>query len=113
MNSFKPFSKKQMAVLTWWCGDSRLQSKNGIICDGAVRSGKTLCMSISFICWAFYRFSDTSFAVCGKTIASLRRNVITPLLPELQLLGFKCDYKISRNYLEIEKNGITNRWYLF
>lgn len=113
MNSFKPFSKKQMAVLTWWCGDSRLQSKNGIICDGAVRSGKTLCMSISFICWAFYRFSDTSFAVCGKTIASLRRNVITPFLPELQLLGFKCEYKISRNYLEIEKNGIKNRFYLF
>lgn len=113
MNSFVPFSKKQLAALTWWCPQSPAHNKNGIICDGAVRSGKTLCMSISFISWAFYCFSDTSFAVCGKTIASLRRNVITPLIPQLTSLGFKCDYKISRNYLEIEKGGYTNRFYLF
>lgn len=113
MNSFVPFSKKQIAALTWWCPQSPAHNKNGIICDGAVRSGKTLCMSISFISWAFYCFSDTSFAVCGKTIASLRRNVITPLIPQLTSLGFKCDYKISRNYLEIEKGGCTNRFYLF
>jgi PBSX family phage terminase large subunit len=70
-------------------------------------------MSISFICWAFYTFSDTSFAMCGKTIASLRRNVVTPLLPVLSDLGFKCDYKISRNYLEISKGNVANRFYLF
>ena len=88
-------------------------TKNGIICDGSVRSGKTLCMSISFICWAFYNFGDTSFALCGKTIASLRRNVITPLLPILDDLGFKCDFKISRNYLEISRESVKNRFYLF
>lgn len=113
MNKFVPFSNKQLAVLTWWCGESIVKDKNGIICDGAVRSGKTLCMSISFISWAFYRFSDTSFAICGKTISSLRRNVIVPLIPSLTSLGFKCDFKISRNLLEIEKGGIKNRFYLF
>lgn len=113
MSKFVPFSKKQLAVLTWWCDKSIAKDKNGIICDGAVRSGKTLCMSISFIGWAFYHFSDTSFAICGKTIASLRRNVIVPLLPNLMSLGFKCDYKISRNFLEIEKGGVKNRFYLF
>lgn len=113
MNSFKPFSKKQLAVLTWWCKGSKVSDKNGIICDGAVRSGKTLCMSISFICWAFYYFSGTSFAICGKTIASLRRNVITPLLPVLNELGFSYDYKISRNVIEISKGNITNSFYLF
>ncbi|MCH5321111.1 MAG: PBSX family phage terminase large subunit, partial [Eubacterium sp.] len=113
MSSFVPFSKKQLSVLNWWCKNSSLSSKNGIICDGAVRSGKTLCMSLSFICWAFYTFSDTSFALCGKTIASLRRNVITPLLPVLSELGFSCDFKISRNYLEISRENLVNRFYLF
>lgn len=113
MNKFAPFSAKQLAVLTWWCGKSSVKDKNGVICDGAVRSGKTLCMSISFISWAFYSFSDTSFAICGKTISSLRRNVITPLIPNLISLGFKCDFKISRNLLEIERGGVVNRFYLF
>lgn len=113
MTKFIPFSKKQLKVLNWWCRHSTDHTKNGIICDGAVRSGKTLCMSISFVCWAFYAFNATSFAICGKTIASLRRNVITPLLPVLKDLGFSCDYKISRNYLEITRGNVTNRFYLF
>lgn len=113
MNKFVPFSAKQLAVLNWWCKNSRMKNKNGIICDGAVRSGKTLCMSLSFICWSFYSFSDTSFALCGKTIASLRRNVVTPLLPVLTELGFICDYKISRNYIKITRQNVTNRFYLF
>ena len=113
MNRFVPFSKKQLKVLNWWCRGSKDCRKNGIICDGAVRSGKTLCMSLSFVCWAFYNFSDTSFAMCGKTIASLRRNVITPLLPVLKELGFACDYKISKNIVVISRGQITNRFYIF
>lgn len=113
MSSFVPFSKKQLFVLNWWCKGSIVNDRNGIICDGAVRSGKTLCMSLSFICWAFYNFSNTSFALCGKTIASLRRNVITPILPVLSELGFGCDFKISRNYLEISRGRFVNRFYLF
>lgn len=113
MSGFVPFSHKQMQVLTWWCASSPEKRKNGIICDGAVRSGKTLCMSISFISWAFHAFSDTSFALCGKTVTSLRRNVITPLLPQLSQLGFSCDYKVSRSLIEITRDGVTNRFYLF
>lgn len=113
MNRFVPFSEKQLQVLTWWCHASPQKHRNGIICDGAVRSGKTLCMSLSFVSWAFHIFSGTSFALCGKTVASLRRNVITPLLPILTELGFACDYKISRNVLEISQNGVQNRFYLF
>lgn len=113
MNRFIPFSKKQLAVLNWWCNGSDVKNKNGIICDGAVRSGKTLCMGISFICWSFYGFCDTSFAICGKTISSLRRNVITPLLPTLKELGFSVDYRISRNMVTISRGNVTNRYYLF
>lgn len=113
MNKFIPFSQKQLSVLNWWCKGSDVKDKNGIICDGAVRSGKTLCMGISFICWSFYAFSDTSFAICGKTISSLRRNVITPLLPTLKELGFSVDYRVSRNMITISRGNVTNRYYLF
>lgn len=113
MTSFKPFSKKQMLVLTWWCSKGRYASKSGIICDGAVRSGKTLCMSLSFVMWAMYYFGDTSFAMCGKTITSLRRNVITPLVPILKSLGFSVQERISQNYITVQHCGVENRFYLF
>ena len=49
---FKPFSKKQRKVLNWWCKDSPVKDKDGIIADGAIRSGKTVSMSLSFVMWA-------------------------------------------------------------
>lgn len=113
LNSFSEFSPKQLTLLTWWCKNSPFSSCDAIICDGAVRSGKTVCMCISFVSWAFYGFSDCSFAFCGKTVTSLRRNVITPLLPLLRDLGFKCEEKVSKNLIEISFGSITNRFYLF
>lgn len=111
--TFKHFSKKQLLVLSWWCNSSKYKTHDAIICDGAVRSGKTVCMSLSFIAWAFYRFNSSSFALCGKTVTSLRRNVITPLIANLTSLGFCCDEKISKNYIDISFEGRTNRFYLF
>jgi PBSX family phage terminase large subunit len=110
---FHPFSRKQLEALTWWCNGSSNENKDAVICDGAVRSGKTLSMSISFISWAFYRFSGENFAVCGKTIASLRRNVITPLIPIIESLGFEVKLKLSRNIMEVSRDGKTNLFYIF
>lgn len=111
--SFTPFSPKQLQVLNWWCEESEHKDKIGIICDGAVRSGKTLCMTLSFVLWAFYRFSDSDFAVCGKTITSLRRNVITPIIPVLRQMGFTVTEKLSANLVYISFGGKQNRFYLF
>lgn len=111
--AFTPFSQKQMKVLCWWLPESPFSSRDAVICDGAVRSGKTLCMSVSFVTWAFSAFSDSSFALCGKTIASLRRNVVTVILPILRELGFECNEKYSRNLIEITRSGRMNRFYLF
>lgn len=111
--AFTPFSKKQMRALCWWMPESPLSAHDAIICDGAVRSGKTLCMSVSFVTWAFSAFSDCSFALCGKTIASLRRNVVTVILPVLRELGFECEEKHSKNLIEISYAGRKNRFYLF
>lgn len=110
---FSTFSGKQLAVFSWWHKDSPFYKYDGLICDGAVRSGKTTCMSLSFVIWAFYRFDDTSFAICGKTITSLRRNIITDLTPRLKELGFDCREKLSQNMIEVSFGGKTNRFYLF
>lgn len=107
------FSPKQMRLLTWWCKGSKYSNHDAVICDGAVRSGKTMCMSLSFIMWAFYRFNGGSFAMCGKTIRSLKRNVVTPIISTLNEIGFNCTEKLSQNLLEISLNGKHNRFYLF
>lgn len=110
---FIAFSKKQLAVLSWWHKDSPFHNKDAIICDGAVRSGKTLCMAISFVAWSFYSFCDTSFAICGKTVSSLKRNIITPIIPVLEQLGFSCKTILSRNEIIISYSGQQNKFYLF
>ncbi len=110
---FKPFSRKQLKVLTWWCKNSVDFKKDAIICDGAVRSGKTVCMGLSFVSWAFYMFQNSSFAFCGKTIRSLKRNVVSVIIPILKELGFTCNLKVSENIIEITYGDITNTFYLF
>lgn len=64
-----------------------------IICDGAVRSGKTFSMGVSFFLWAMTRFDGRQFGLCGKTITSLRRNLLTELVPYLHRMGFSCREK--------------------
>lgn len=113
MSNFVPFSEKQMLSLTWWCKNSPYKNKDAIICDGAVRSGKTFCMSVSFVAWSFSCFSGKSFAICGKTIRSLKRNVITTLVENLQELGFQCEMKKSENIILVTYKGNSNRFYLF
>ena len=88
-----------MAVLSWWHRSSPHYGRDALICDGAVRSGKTFCMSLSFVLWSFYAFDGADLALCGKTINSLRRNMVTPVIPLLQSLGFSCEEKLSRNIL--------------
>lgn len=113
MSKLRRFSKKQLRVMSWWHSDSPDSGHDAVICDGAVRSGKTFCMSLSFILWSFYAFADMDLALCGKTISSLRRNMVTPVLPLLNSLGFQCEEKLSRNILFVSYKGVTNRFYLF
>ncbi|MBO5104875.1 MAG: PBSX family phage terminase large subunit [Ruminococcus sp.] len=98
--------------MNWW-KNPKYADYDAIICDGAVRSGKTLSMSLGFIFWASAVSDGGAFAICGKTVTSLRRNVITPLIPILKEYGFNCIEKVSRNYIDITFIGRTNRFYLF
>lgn len=110
---YKPFSKKQMMVFTWWCDDSKYKKYDAVICDGAVRSGKTFCMSLSFVLWAFSKFENQSFGICGKTIKSLRRNLLVPLFSPLKELGFSIKDKHSENLVILSYKGKENRFYIF
>ena len=82
------FSPKQRRVLTWWRPGSTDCGHQALICGGAVRSGKTLCAGLSFLCWATLTFQGRRFALCGKTIQSVRRNLWSEVQPVLRALGF-------------------------
>ena len=107
------FSPKQRTVLTWWRQGSPYRTKQAIICDGAVRSGKTLATGLSFFCWAMQSFHQMKFALCGKTIQSLRRNLLEELIPLLERMGFQCEEKTARNILILRLGKTSNTFYLF
>ena len=108
----KSFSKKQREALTWWLNPKH-RGAQALICDGAVRSGKTFCMSLSFVFWLSLSFNGKSFAICGKTIRGARRNIVTPLMSTLAELGFRVEEKLSENYLTVDYLGHSNRVYIF
>lgn len=110
---FKPFSKRQKIVLSWWAPNSPFHDYDGIICDGSIRSGKSMTMSLSFVMWAMTTFDGCNFGLCGKTIGSLRRNVINDLKRMLTTRGYKVEDKRGDNYLLVSRGGRSNIFYMF
>ena len=110
---FKPFSKKQTQILTWWNDNSPVNDSDGIIADGAIRSGKTLSMSLSFVLWAMKCFRGQSFGMCGKTVSSFRRNVLFWLKIMLEGRGYAVEDKRSENLVIISKGDVENYFYIF
>ena len=107
------FSRKQKIVLSWWMPGNRYAGREAIVCDGAVRSGKTLAMGLGFFLWAQASFDGRRFALCGKTIAALRRNVLAELLPRLEAMGAVWKEKRTENKLEMTFLGHCNEYYIF
>ena len=110
---YTAFSGKQRSVISWWMPGSETSRYEAIICDGAVRSGKTLAMGMGFFLWAMTCFDKQRFGICGKTIASLRRNVLAEILPRLTGLGMSWREKRSENLLVVTFRGHENRFYIF
>lgn len=68
------------------------------IFEGSVRSGKTY---ISMIMWAFWVAGsprDKAYLMCGKTLTTLKRNVLEPLAA---LLGDAFTYSVSKKEGEL------------
>ena len=116
---FVKFSQKQSIVLSWWTPTSKYKDFDAIICDGAVRSGKTVSEALSFVLWSMSTFDGKNFALCGKTVGGLRRNVIGPLKQMLKSTGYVIEDARNEGCLCIgatdkeTKKKVTNYYYIF
>ena len=108
---YQKFSKRQLLALTWW-NRPELKGYDAIICDGSIRSGKTVCMTDGFLLWATATFSGQSFAICGKTVASLRRNIILNM-PDWLSGVLQITEKRSENKLIVTDGMHINTFFLF
>ena len=102
-------SEKQMEILRF-----PYTGYDALICDGAVRSGKTSIMSLSFFLWAMSSFNGCSFAFCGKSVGAVERNIITPLLCVKYITkNFDVRYNRSSHAITARRGKRENRFYLF
>ena len=109
---YQGFSKRQILAMTWW-NRPNLQKYDGILCSGAVRSGKTVCLADGFFLWSMANFNGCAFGICGKTVSALRRNVIAQLSTWLGgILEIREHY--SQSKLTVRNGaGHENTYYLF
>ena len=103
----KTFSPKQAEILRFAYNDEET-----LICDGAVRSGKTIVMTLSFVLWAMTYFNHTNFAICGKTVSNAERNILRPF-QQIEGMPFTLNYKISNRMLTVQSGNKENYFYLF
>lgn len=108
---YQKLSPRQNLAMTWW-NRPGFEDYDGIICDGSIRSGKTVAMTVGFVMWGMTRFDGQNFAICGKTIESLRRNVTSNLSTWLAgVFTFK-EYR-TENKIVVSAAGRSNTFYLF
>ena len=107
------FSPKQLLSMYWW-SMPRLASCSGIICDGAVRSGKTISLITGFMMWAMESFDGMTFGLCGKTIKSFERNVLQPMKAIVPYLGYTLsERKSDHAVILLSPEGKRNTFYIF
>ena len=109
---YRSFSKRQLMAMTWW-NRPRTQDCDAVICHGAVRSGKTLSMVTGFFLWSMASFDGQVFALCGKTVGSLRRNIICHLNSWLAGVVRITDSRSENKLTVTDCRGRTNTYYLF
>jgi len=102
-------SAKQIEILKFGHSDY-----DALICDGAVRSGKTSVLAIAFILWAMNKFTNQNFIIASKSVTSAKRNIIKPLLAVIYLQKqFDIVYYTSSSILKVTRGNNTNYFYVF
>ena len=87
---------------------------DAIICDGAVRSGKTSLMMWAFVDWAMREFSGQRFGICGKTVDSASKNIIVPFLSmSLAKERYTMRWRRADKVLEVRRGAVTNYFEVF
>ena len=104
-----PISNKQRQIMAF-----PFTKYDALICDGAIRSGKTVFMMLSFVDDAMRRYNNQRFGICGKTVDSTVKNII---MPYLSLVYAKKKYNIqwkrTDKTLVVSKDNITNTLEIF
>ena len=101
------FSPKQKKLFQWW------RDYDAVICDGAVRSGKTFAMGLAFFLWAMSCFRAQQFGLCATTQNGVRRNLLAPVVPVLRRLGFQVEEQLSRSQVVVRQGERENTFYLY
>ena len=114
MKPITKLSPKQKLVLKW-AHLTKFKNRKAIICDGSVRSGKTVSMILGFVHWAMRFFDGKNFGICGKTISSTERNIILPLLNMPDITDYySLQYIRGENKRIIIRSGShTNTFFIF
>lgn len=87
---------------------------DSIICDGAVRSGKTSIIMWAFVEWAMREFNGQRFGICGKTVDSATKNIIIPFISmSLAKERYTLRWRRSDKLLEVRRGFTTNYFEVF
>ena len=85
-----------------------------LIADGAIRSGKTAFMTLSFVDDAMRRYNNQRFGICGKTVDSTVKNIIMPYLALVYAKEkYNIQWKRTDKTLVVSKGNITNTFEIF
>ena len=102
-------SEKQKKILAF-----PYSKYDAIICDGAVRSGKTSIMMWSFVEWAMREFNFQRFGICGKTVDSASKNIISPFIAmTLAKSRYIMRWRRSEKVLEVRRGSVVNFFEIF
>ena len=87
---------------------------DALICDGAVRSGKTSIMMWAFVRWAMDNFSGQRFGICGKTVDSATKNIVDPFITmSLAKERYIIRWRRQEKILEVRRGAVTNVFEVF
>ena len=102
-------SDKQKAILAF-----PYTKYDALICDGAVRSGKTTFMTVSFVDWGMTNFKNQKFGICGKTVDSAIKNIVAPyMMTSYAKRRYKIKWRRSDKILAITRGAVTNYFEIF
>lgn len=87
---------------------------DALICDGAVRSGKTSLMMVAFVDWAMREFSGQRFGICGKTVGSATENIVVPYTSMTYAKKrYTLRWRRSQKLLEVRRGRRVNYFEVF
>lgn len=102
-------SQKQKKILAFPYSDYDV-----LICDGAVRSGKTSIMTVAYIDWAMRNFSNQRFGICGKTVDSCVKNLVIPYVAmNYAKERYALRWRRSDKLLEVSRGAVRNYFEVF